>query len=159
MKPPTVASFPTRREFCARAVQSVSLSAAALFAACGGSPTGPSGVSGTALSSVSGSVSGRTVSVNIDGGSPLSTVGSLALVQTALGSFLLARTAQDTVKALSAACTHEACAITASTNGQFLCPCHGSRFTTDGAVLNGPANRSLAQYATSLTGTQLTFTV
>ena len=29
------------------------------------------------------------------------------------------------------------------------CPCHGSRFTIDGEVINGPANRDLAAYSES----------
>jgi cytochrome b6-f complex iron-sulfur subunit len=42
-----------------------------------------------------------------------------------------------TFKALSMICTHQGC--TTRTNGQsFECPCHGSRFSNDGAVINGP---------------------
>ena len=40
-------------------------------------------------------------------------------------------------KALSMLCTHQGCET--RTNGQiFECPCHGSRFSNDGNVLNGP---------------------
>ena len=44
--------------------------------------------------------------------------------------------------AIIAICTHLGC--TPRLDGAvFVCPCHGSRFTRDGAVLNGPAARPL----------------
>ncbi len=54
--------------------------------------------------------------------------------------------------ALSAICTHLGC-ITQWNPGLDLiaCPCHGSRFTKDGAVEHGPAPRPLQHYAMRLT--------
>ena len=46
------------------------------------------------------------------------------------------------VQALSLTCTHLGCRVTATEDG-FTCPCHGSRFAADGAVLTGPATRAL----------------
>jgi len=43
---------------------------------------------------------------------------------------------------LDLACTHLGCTVTATENG-FACPCHGSRFTSTGGVLCGPAPRPL----------------
>lgn len=58
--------------------------------------------------------------------------------------------------AVSQACTHQGTTIGFDvTNGNFLCPNHGSRFSTAGAVVNGPATASLKKYNTSLTGTNL----
>jgi cytochrome b6-f complex iron-sulfur subunit len=105
-----------------------------------------------------GTVSGRTVSVPVDALSPLAPVGSAAIVQTSIGPFLIAHTAQDSFTVLTATCTHEACTITGFANGRFICPCHGSQFTTGGAVATGPATRSLAQFATQFANGVLTFT-
>jgi len=147
---------PTRREFCAYACRGASLLAAGVFTACGGSPTSPSNA--TPLSTVSGSVSGRTVSVSIDPAGALASVGSAAILQTSLGTFLVAHTAQDTFSVLSAICTHESCTITGFSGSQFVCPCHGSQFTTSGGVANGPATRSLPSFASQFSGGVLTFT-
>lgn len=147
----------TRREFCAYACQAASLLGAGTFAACGGSSTSPTSTSAPALSVVPGTVSGRTVSLTIDAGSALAAVGAAATVQTSLGTFLISRTTQDSFTALSAICTHESCTITGYANSQFVCPCHGSRFTTAGAVANGPAARALQTYATQFANGVLTF--
>jgi Rieske Fe-S protein len=41
---------------------------------------------------------------------------------------------------LSGICTHEECSIEWSTADKLWeCPCHGSRFTPDGHVVDGPA--------------------
>ncbi|MBL7849942.1 MAG: Rieske 2Fe-2S domain-containing protein [Cyclobacteriaceae bacterium] len=58
--------------------------------------------------------------------------------------------------AVSQACTHQGTTIGFdAANGNFLCPAHGSRFSTNGAVVNGPAATSLRKFNTSLTGTNL----
>jgi len=44
--------------------------------------------------------------------------------------------------AYSLTCTHLGCTV--ETDGQgYECPCHGSRFGEDGAVLQGPAKQPL----------------
>jgi cytochrome b6-f complex iron-sulfur subunit len=44
--------------------------------------------------------------------------------------------------AIIAMCTHLGCTPRLDSNA-FICPCHGSRFSRDGQVLNGPASRPL----------------
>jgi cytochrome b6-f complex iron-sulfur subunit len=51
--------------------------------------------------------------------------------------------------ALSATCTHLGCTVGRS-GEELACPCHGSRFTTDGTNLAGPAVRPLPYLALAL---------
>jgi len=46
------------------------------------------------------------------------------------------------VYGISIVCTHLGCIVKAAAGG-FECPCHGSRFSADGAVTKGPAPRAL----------------
>jgi Rieske Fe-S protein len=150
----------TRREFCAQAITLVTV--ASLVEGCGGgsNPGGPSGGGNVPqLPTVSGSLSGGTVTVNIDAASPLSSVGSAALVNAGGSSFLVTRTSQDAFNAFTAVCTHEQCIVTGFSSGVFQCPCHGSQYNTSGAVVQGPATQRLRQFTTQFTNNVLTFTV
>ena len=58
-----------------------------------------------------------------------------------LGFFLVQ--ANGKLVALSAFCTHRICKLTAQANHTFQCNCHGSKFTEEGKVTEGPAKRDL----------------
>jgi len=45
--------------------------------------------------------------------------------------------------ALRAECTHLGCLVVDDPQGGFACPCHGSKYSSDGRVLRGPAPRGL----------------
>jgi cytochrome b6-f complex iron-sulfur subunit len=148
-----------RREFVTHACQAVSLATlGSILQGCGGSPSSPSS-SAPALAMVNGTAGGGAVTVAIDAGSPLASVGGAALVQSSAGNFLVSRTAQDSFTALTAICTHEQCTVTGFQSSRYVCPCHGSQYSTSGAVLQGPATRALQQFATRFTNNVLTITV
>jgi len=52
--------------------------------------------------------------------------------------------------AITAVCTHLGC-IVAKVDDGFACPCHGSKFSTEGKVVGGPAPRALPWLKVSLT--------
>jgi Rieske Fe-S protein len=56
--------------------------------------------------------------------------------------FFLVR-ANGKLVALSAYCTHRICKLTPQTDHTFMCKCHGSKFTEEGKVTEGPAKRDL----------------
>lgn len=152
-----------RREFCAHACQAMSLAAVgSVLQGCSGSATSPSGTGtsggGSALPALSGTVDNRTISVTVGAGTALASVGGTALVQSTLGSFLVTRISDQAFSALSAVCTHEGCVITNVSGTTFICPCHGSQFSTSGSVLRSPATRPLATFATGFANGTLTIT-
>ena len=148
----------TRREFCVRTCQALSLlSVGAAIQACAGSPMSPS--SAPQLPSVSGTLVGRTLTINVDASSPLAAVGGAAMVSVSTGVYLVARTAQTSVTAVTAACTHDRCDVTGFANNVYVCPCHGSQFSTSGAVVQGPAPTALHQYPTTFANNVVTISV
>ena len=137
---------------------------ASLIEGCGssGNPAGPSGGGGTnvpALATINASAAGGTVTVSNVSGTALASVGSAALVKAGSNSILVTRAAQDSFTAVTAICTHEQCEVTGFQSGAFVCPCHGSRYNTSGAVVQGPATRPLALFNTQFTNNVLTITV
>ena len=148
----------SRREFCANAITFVTV--ASLIEGCGGgsgNPGNPGGENVPQLSRISGTTAGNTVTVNIDGSSPLASTGNAALVEAGGNSFLVSRTGQDTFTALTAVCTHEGCTVEGFRNSQYVCPCHGSTYSTSGSVVKGPASQSLRQFPSTFSGGVLSF--
>jgi len=67
------------------------------------------------------------------------------------GRFFLVRLADGGFLALYRACTHLGCAVPwDAEKRRFVCPCHGSEFEPDGAVLNPPAPRPLDLFAVTI---------
>jgi cytochrome b6-f complex iron-sulfur subunit len=83
----------------------------------------------------------------------------VALVSAGSAGFLVARTGQTTFSAVTAVCTHEGCTVSQFTGSVYQCPCHGSQFTTSGAVVRGPAAAALSSRPTAFSNNVLTITV
>ncbi len=68
-------------------------------------------------------------------------------------NFLLIRTGENTVKALSTTCTHLGCTVYwQQDKNRFYCPCHHGIFNPDGEVVSGPPPRKLDSYTTEIIG-------
>ena len=133
---------------------------ATMVTACGGdgSPTGPSGGSASDLSVIQGQSANARVRVTT-AGTPLATVGGAARVESTAGLFLISRTSDTTFSVVAGDCTHEGCAITGVTPSQYVCPCHGSRYSLTGQVQEGPARANLRQYANTFADGVVSITV
>jgi menaquinol-cytochrome c reductase iron-sulfur subunit len=60
------------------------------------------------------------------------------------------------IVAFAPQCTHLACAYHWEMEaGKFMCPCHGSAFSIEGKVLEGPAPRPLDRYLTRVENNRL----
>lgn len=69
---------------------------------------------------------------------------------------IVARISSTDFTAVSAACTHEGFTLVYEQNAsRFHCNNHGSNFSSDGKVLNGPAAQALTKYKTTLEGNNL----
>lgn len=151
----------TRREFCRHACEAGTLIAlgaalAPLLSACKDDSVS---ADAPALPTIPAAVSGNTITLTVNATSPLAAVGSAALVQYSSGALLVARTGQDSFTALTATCTHQGCTITGFKDQMYVCPCHGSRFRTNGQVAQGPAQASLRSFPTQFANDQLTITL
>jgi len=74
-------------------------------------------------------------------GIPADVASGLSIVGTAV----VFRGTDGSVRAYSSRCTHLGCRIDRVLGDEAVCPCHGSRFRADGTVAAGPASRSLAR--------------
>lgn len=62
---------------------------------------------------------------------------------------------QEGFYAVSAVCTHLGCITQWKPDANMIaCPCHGSKFKSDGTKVEGPAPRSLPHFAITLTADQ-----
>jgi cytochrome b6-f complex iron-sulfur subunit len=69
---------------------------------------------------------------------------------------LAAGSASTAFSAVQVACTHQGTSINYNNaQGKFICPNHGSQFSTSGSVLLGPATTALKAYNVAVTGSTL----
>jgi cytochrome b6-f complex iron-sulfur subunit len=143
----------TRRRFV---IASSATLAAAATAGCGGG----GGVSGPSPEDVPPNPSSTNfVHVGLpEVGQTVPASGSIIGLTVLLA---VTRVSADNVVAVSRRCTHQGCTVNLPTApGRTLdCPCHGSRFTTSGQVVNGPAGRALSSFPTRIEGNEVVITL
>ncbi|MFM2368872.1 MAG: hypothetical protein RL619_1172 [Bacteroidota bacterium] len=134
-----------RKEFFAR----VGFGAAAVLL-----PACVAGLATSCSSDESSSVtppSGVDFTVDVSSGT-LATNGGFMVSQ----GIVIAKTLAGDFIAVSASCTHEGTNVNYNSGGnKFICPNHGAQFSSTGTVTQGPANRNLTKYNTSLSGSTL----
>lgn len=79
--------------------------------------------------------------------------GQLLVEDSPIGTILLVSTSKDNqnISAVNPTCTHQGCTVAWKTDKNiFECPCHGAKFTPDGEVEGGPAQKPLRTYLTKI---------
>jgi Rieske Fe-S protein len=69
-----------------------------------------------------------------------------------LDDIVLTQPTAGVFKGFSSVCTHAGCNVSKIENGTIDCPCHGSKFSLEGAVVHGPAKDPLEAKAVSVQG-------
>jgi cytochrome b6-f complex iron-sulfur subunit len=81
----------------------------------------------------------------------LNNVGDGVVIDVDGAPIAVIRTGATTASALSAKCTHQGCTVEVQAGDpQLTCPCHGSTFSINGAVIQGPARTALRTYAATV---------
>ena len=136
-----------RRKF----ISEVGLSVAGICAVCLGACS--------KSSAPGGGVGPANVNFSVDLNSSLLNVGNSIVQSGVIVVRLAAGNTASSFTAVQVSCTHEGSAINYNTGqGIFICPNHGSRFSTNGTVILGPASSNLRQYNISVVGNSLNVT-
>jgi cytochrome b6-f complex iron-sulfur subunit len=142
----------SRREFLTRSTLVVA-GVAAMAAGCGDGQFGP-----TALA-----LTTQSVSIKVGSLPGLATTGQLVKIPPQIGLIAVKRTGPATFAAISTVCTHQQCE-TDIIGATLQCPCHLSRFDSDGHVTSQPVDTTgsatnLFTYATSYDAPTDTLTI
>lgn len=142
-----------RRKFIGSLTGPVLTACAVCMGACSKGSSSPSSGTTVTVTPPAG------VNFTIDLHAALLTVGS-SLVQS--GVIVVRLAASDdpgSFTAVQVSCTHEGTSINYNQSGNnFVCPNHGSTFTTSGAVTVGPAASALKKFNIAVSGNILTIT-
>lgn len=146
-----------RREFLGTLTGPVVVACAVCMGACSKSAGGSNGGSGGGPGPGGGG--GVSANFTVDLGTSLLTVGSSLVQNGVIVARLAAGNTAASFTAVQVACTHEGTAINFNPSGNnFVCPNHGSVFTSSGTVTTGPAINSLKQYTITVSGNVMTVT-
>ena len=83
--------------------------------------------------------------------------GTLAIaIEGREDKILVFRGPDGALAAVDMTCTHRGCDVEwAPATGRIVCPCHGSEFSSTGALLQGPAKQPLAAFPVRVEGDAL----
>lgn len=99
--------------------------------------------------------SGDDVVVKISDNTALSKVGGTVKVSDEI---MLIRKSETGFIAVRTICSHKGCDVELEGN-KFVCPCHGSEYTIDGKVTEGPAKADLKTFETIFDSEKGTITI
>ena len=99
--------------------------------------------------------SGDDIVVSLSENSALAKVGGNVKVNDEL---MLIRNSETTFTAVRTICTHKGCDVEIEAD-KFVCPCHGSEYTLDGKVTQGPAKNNLKTFETIFDSDKGTVTI
>jgi cytochrome b6-f complex iron-sulfur subunit len=150
-------SILSRREFARRASAAPLACVAALTAACGGGDDGGDGGGPAAPGGNGVTIAGTIMTVPLAQNPTLNQSGGMVLVPQAQA--LVIRVSATVYQAMTSVCTHQACTVNSFDGARLACPCHGSQFSTSGAVVRGPATAPLRTYPTAFDPATGTITV
>jgi len=99
------------------------------------------------------------VSFSMDLNTDIKSVGESKVTNGVIVVRIATANTPTSFSAVQVACTHQGTSIAFnSAQGNFVCPNHGSVFTTAGVVTTGPATVNLKKYNIAITGAVLTVT-
>ncbi len=145
-----------RKEF----ISKLGISLAAICAGCGIASCGSNPKAEDPTPAPGGGTGGNgsaLLSANLD--SELKNVGEFKVSNGVILVRLATGNTANSFTAVQVACTHQGTPVNYNgSQGKFICPNHGSQFSTTGAVLVGPAATALKSYNVSTSGSSLNVT-
>ncbi|MCI0449773.1 MAG: ubiquinol-cytochrome c reductase iron-sulfur subunit [Chlorobi bacterium] len=99
--------------------------------------------------------SGDDMVVKLSENASLDKVGGSVKVSDEL---MLIRNSETTFLAVRTICSHKGCDVELEGN-KFVCPCHGSEYTLEGKVTEGPAKKDLKTFETIFDSDKGTVTI
>lgn len=91
---------------------------------------------------------------------PLEKEGGAVALKLKGRTVLFVRDGASSVRAVNPTCTHKQCTVEyRPAEKHFECPCHHSRYSIEGKVLNGPAPKDLETYPAELSGDRIVVTL
>ena len=141
--------MPTRRD----ALYTIGLAASTSVLGC-------TGTSESNLPVGTAAMCGSDLCFKLSENAELQEIGGIMFFAGAGKKLLVQRVSDMQILTLSAICTPEGCTVDFNGATRFTCGCHGSSFDiADGSVINGPAQRPLDEFPTTIAGDDVTISL